>query len=81
MLKIASHCFEGIAGRDKPPPLQARPSIYLKSSGGVYPRPIRLSRPPVNPINQSTDDSALHFRTHFGLKMNAKINNANDINK
>jgi len=29
----------------------------------------------------SSDDSTLHFRTHFGLKMNAKINNANNINK
>ena len=32
-------------------------------------------------IINSTDDSPLHFRTHFGLKMNVKINNAHNINK
>ena len=38
MLKIASRGFQGIAGRNKPPPVHPRPSIYLKGSGEVYPR-------------------------------------------
>jgi hypothetical protein len=29
--------IQALAGGDKPPPLQA--NLYLKSSGGVYPRP------------------------------------------
>jgi len=29
----------------------------------------------------TADDSTLHFRTHFGLKMAAEINNSNNINK
>ena len=28
-----------------------------------------------------SDDSVLHFRTHLGSKMNAEINNANNIRK
>ena len=27
------------------------------------------------------DDSALHYRTHLGSKMNAEINNANNISE
>jgi hypothetical protein len=29
---------KALAGGDKPPPLQA--NLYLKSSGGIYPRPL-----------------------------------------
>ena len=32
-------------------------------------------------IIELSDDSTLHFRTHFGLKMNAGINYANNINE
>jgi hypothetical protein len=35
MLKITFHCFQGIAGRDKPPPL--RMDLYLKVAAGFIP--------------------------------------------
>ena len=35
MLKIASHCFQGTAGRDKPPPL--RKNLNPKVAAGFIP--------------------------------------------
>jgi hypothetical protein len=48
--------IQALAGGDKPPPLQPRASIYLKSSGGVYPRPYWV------PVNRNRSDSVTLFR-------------------
>jgi dimethylamine/trimethylamine dehydrogenase len=48
--------IKALAGGDKPPPLRPRPSIYLKSSGGVYPRPCLV------PVKRNRSDSVILFR-------------------
>jgi len=51
MLKIAFHCFQSIAGRDKPPPLL--PNLYLKVAAGFIPAP------GLGPVNRNRSDSVI----------------------